>query len=43
MKASKNFDNVIESYSTIGVPKIFPVVAESLGYMHSCSTRILQR
>jgi hypothetical protein len=43
LKILKKSDNGIESYSTKGVPKMFPKVAALLGYMHSCPREILQR
>jgi hypothetical protein len=31
LKTSKKYDNGTESYSTAGVPKMFPTLAASLG------------
>jgi hypothetical protein len=40
---TKKYDNCTETYSTTGVPKMFPTVAPLLGLMHSCSRGIIQR
>jgi len=37
----KKSDNGTGSYSTTGVPEVFPAVAASLGYVHGCSRRVL--
>jgi hypothetical protein len=36
-------DDGTESYSITGVPKIFPTMVASLGYVHSCSRGVLWR
>jgi len=41
LKTSKKCDNGTESYFTTGVPKRFPTVTTSLGYVHSCSRGVL--
>jgi hypothetical protein len=38
----KKCDDFTESYSRLGVPKIFPTVTASLGKVHSCSRGVLQ-
>jgi hypothetical protein len=39
----KQSDNGTEKYSTTGIPKTFPTVAASLGYVHSCSRWVLRK
>jgi hypothetical protein len=43
MKTCKKCDDITESYSTIGVPKMFTTVVASLGQADTCSREVLQR
>jgi hypothetical protein len=38
---TKNTDNGTESYSTTGSLKLFPLIAASLGQVHSCSRGVI--
>jgi len=43
LNTHKKIDDGSWSYSTTGLPKMFPTVALSLGQVHSCSRRVFRR